>query len=139
MRINKLTLGIFIAAMSMPMASCQKDNESELFNQSLPETTANVVTYSVNGMVYRVVVNDEKSMKELYDFLLALARSGETVRIFSGNQPQKESMAKDVVVYNTNNENDANRWAREMRDQGYDVEIKFDDKTGIYTCTAIRN
>lgn len=137
MKINYLKIGILLVAFSIPMASCQKDDKTELFNLSQQESRVEVVTYSVNGVIHHAVIAGEQSMKELFDYLLALARNGETVCVFSGNQPIQASNAKDTVIYTTTDENDANRWAREMRNQGYQVEIKFDGKTGIYTCTAI--
>ena len=44
---------------------------------------------------------------------------------------------KEVVTYTTSNQEDAYAWADSMINKGYTVTVKYDKKSGLYTCTAI--
>ena len=47
-------------------------------------------------------------------------------------------ITKETVIYTTKSRTDAEKWADNMSDAGYEVSIDFDEKTKTYTCVAIK-
>lgn len=97
-----------------------------------------VVQYTVDGEYHRVSLASEEERDALMLRLMALAREGYEVFVCNGSRTLHERLTKDVVVYTTTSESDAVKWSKQMTDNGYSVQISFDTKTGIYTCTAIK-
>jgi hypothetical protein len=69
--------------------------------------------------------------------MFALARQGHRITV-SRTTTARQVATKETVTYKTNDPEDARRWAREMIIEGYDVEINFDEESGIYIVTAIQ-
>ena len=68
--------------------------------------------------------------------MMALARQGYNVVIYSGNRTVGAS-TKEIVTFTTTDEDEAKQWAKDMTNQGYDVQISYEPKTGIWTCIAM--
>ena len=47
-------------------------------------------------------------------------------------------ITKEAFIYTTKSRTDAEKWADNMSDAGYEVSIDFDEKTKTYTCVAIK-
>ena len=120
------------AVLGLAAAGCQKDS----FVATQATVAEVTVNYSAGDQYGSVVLDDNTSWDLFLDRMLALAREGYEVTIFNNASPNSTG-AKETVVFNTDNEDEAKQWAKEMTLQGYHVTIKFDDDTGIYTCTAI--
>ncbi len=121
------------AVLSMAAISCQKDNYVAT-QATVAEVTVN---YSAGNRYGSVVLDDDMSWGLFLDRMLALAREGYEVTIFNGTL-RSETGAKESVTHITDDEEDAKNWAKDMTLQGYYVTIKYDDETGIYTCTAMK-
>ena len=75
-------------------------------------------------------------MDEFLHNMLALAKEGYRVRI--RQTTAAIGMSKEIVTFTTTNEAEAHAWSKQMIKQGYEVDITYDAKTGIYTCIAIK-
>lgn len=126
------------ATLGMMATGCQKENESDQYNQLTEGAAMYVVQYTVDGEYHRVSLASEEERDALMLRLMALAREGYEVFVCNGSRTLHERLTKDVVVYTTTSESDAVKWSKQMTDNGYSVQISFDTKTGIYTCTAIK-
>ena len=121
------------AVLGLAAAGCQKDN----YVTPQETVTEMTVNYSAGDVYDSTVLTDDAAWDAFLDRMLALAREGYEVTIFNGSSANGAS-SKEVVTYTTDNEDDAKHWAKQMFDEGYQVTIKYDDETGIYTCTAVK-
>lgn len=122
-----------MAVIGLAVTSCQKDNIV------IPEATVTEMSvgYSVGGNYGNVSLSNDAEWETFLNRMLALAREGYEVTIFSDNS-NTSSSAKEVVTFTTTLSDEATHWAKNMVEQGYSVTIVYDDKTGIYTCTAVK-
>ena len=126
------------AMISLTTVSCQKENLVETAIQSVENSAARTIRYTVNGTAYRQVIHSDEDLDALMLTLFALAREGYTVRVIDENTNLCETCAKEKVTYTTKNKNDAIAWSLEKINEGYDVTISFNQETGEYTCVATR-
>ncbi len=126
------------AMISLTNVSCQKENLVETAIQSVENSAARTIRYTVNGTAYRQVIHSDEDLDALMLTLFALAREGYTVRVIDENTNLCETCAKEKVTYTTKNKNDAIAWSLEKINEGYDVTISFNQDTGEYTCVATR-
>ena len=126
---------VFFSLLALTAAGCQKEVYENVANNDRIETAINVV-YSINGEMHCEVLYGEEAWQAFIDRMLALAREGYEIS-FSRYGNTLVSQSKEIVTYTTKSEEDAHHWANSMAQQGYWVEISYDAKTGIYTCTAI--
>ena len=116
--------------------SCQKDM-SEFQQMAVGNATEKyTLTYYVDGDVHHAVLSGENMLDSLLHNLFAIAKEGHRVVVSSREGNLKTT--REVVVYTTHSEADARNWSRKMIAQGYSVDIEYNPRTGIYTCTAIR-
>lgn len=131
---------IFISAALLTVLatmtfSCQKE---EFINQTdnAEVTAIRIVRYTINGRKYSETLYGESQWQEFVDRMVMLAHEGNEVSFINESATSACTAGKDVHVYKTTDENDANRWAREMADRGYNVTITYDN--GTYICIAVR-
>ena len=118
--------------------SCQKEQMSTPQNTVAEDAAVYTLSYYVDGTFYAVTLQGEQALDEFLRNLFALANEGHKVSVRSGNAGNQILSSKEAVVYTTTNEDDAKNWAKAMIKQGYVVDIEFDSKSGIYTCTAVK-
>lgn len=122
--------------LSVTAVSCQK--EDPVFQTSLDETVAvYTVHYSIDGVHYTQTIAGEQAWDDFLHWIVAMAREGHSVT-FKKEDNARSISGKEVVSYTTYDEKDAINWCNEMSTSGYTVSISYDEKTGIYTCTAIK-
>ena len=132
--MKKTTKAMFAFLGLLAFAGCQKENLVAPNGETLcMETT---IGYYAAGEYGQAVLTDDESWDLFLDRMFALAREGYEVTIISPFHPQGMS-TKEVVTFQTTDQDEAKQWSKEMTQQGYDVTISFDPKTGIYTCTAV--
>ena len=128
----------FIALIGIAASGCQKEETSEtIVNLSVSESLRNVC-YTVDGRIHWATFYDNASWDEFVRVLFAMAKEGHQVSFINTSSATYSTQTKDVVTYSTDDEHDAKKWAKKMADDGYNVYIKFDAETGIWTCTAIK-
>jgi hypothetical protein len=138
MKRNHKTLAL-LTLFGALATGCQKE---ELFcpdNQyAIAQVTSTVtMKYSLDGTEYLSVITTE----EYYDFvfmMLTMAEQGHSVSFCEVREQETGNASKESVIHKTKDREDAIKWSSEMGDEGYTVEISYDEQTGVYTCIAFR-
>jgi hypothetical protein len=129
------TIALF-AVLSLAATSCQKENVSNPA-ESVNPVTMRIVTYNVDGVTTQVTLLGDEAWQDFLDWMFALAEEGHRVSFYQGTS-QERVAAKEKLTFSTSSHQEAQNWAKEKMQQGYNVTVTFDDRTGIYTCTAER-
>ena len=122
--------------MSILAVSCQKEEYTEV-DAITDDVAVYTLNYSIDGATYHATFKNQTDRLAFIRHLVALAREGHHVSIADSNTLVTNT-SKEKVTYTTNSSSDAAAWAEKMVLQGYEVEIFFDDATGIYTCIATK-
>ncbi len=117
---------------------CQKEQLSITPNIVAEDAAVYTLNYYVDGVLYTVTLQGEQALDEFMRNLFALANEGHKVSVRNGNAGNQILSSKETVVYTTTDEDDAKAWAKAMVKEGYVVDIEYDSKSGIYTCTAVK-
>ncbi len=134
MKINFKKFAL-IAVLGLTATGCQKENMLPLCGNEQTMETIQVV-YSINGEVFQTTLS-ESEWDAFLERMMALAREGYEVS-FSKNRSSLTSQSKEIVTFVTTSEQKAHAWSNEMLNQGYEVTISYNHKTGEYTCIATR-
>ena len=134
MKINFKKFAL-IAVLGLTATGCQKENMLPLSGNEQTMETIQVV-YSINGEVFQTTLS-ESEWDAFLERMMALAREGYEVS-FSKNRSSLTSQSKEIVTFVTTSEQKAHAWSNEMLNQGYEVTISYNHKTGEYTCIATR-
>ena len=119
--------------LGLAATGCNKENIAD----SAVVTSESTVYYNASGSYGSENLSDNDAWDAFLDRMFALAREGYEVTISGSSQPSLGA-TKEVVTYTTTSESDAKHWAKEKTQQGYTVSISYDNRTGVYTCTAIK-
>ena len=134
MKINFKKFAL-IAVLGLTATGCQKENMLPLSGNEQTMETIQVV-YSINGEVFQTTLS-ESEWDAFLERMMALAREGYEIS-FSKNRSSLTSQSKEIVTFVTTSEQKAHAWSNEMLNQGYEVTISYNHKTGEYTCIATR-
>ena len=128
---------VLLAALSIAAAGCQKENINEVPAQaSSLENQATVMCYYVDGVLNIRYLQDNVEYRNFLYEMLSLSEQGHTVVFYKESDNNSQNCTKDVVHYSTSNKDEALNWADKMTDEGYRVQITYDEETGKYICTA---
>lgn len=129
------TCALFVVLMALA-PSCQKE---VVQTQPQMDVVYNIYTanYTINGVPYSAVIVGDEAWLLFVQRMVTLASEGCDVSFQYEESRRSEFGAKDVVTYTTSSYDDAVAWADKMARDGYIVEVRFDEKTKIYTCVAI--
>lgn len=133
-----ITTIALLAVLGTLAVSCQKENITEQANIVAENNTVYKVSYSIDGISYQITLIGDEAWHDFLNRMLALAEEGHRVSFRNEDGSSQVASSKDVVTYTTTNGDDAIKWANKMIHEGYTVSIEFDERTGIYTCTAIK-
>lgn len=134
MKIKTLIVSAAVVA-SLLAVSCQK--EDSLYERQDPvmvQQKYTVVKYEIDGVAYEYLCRSKTDFNDLVLRLLAIAKEGHSVTIFSGN-PTRVAI-KEVIQYHANTEAEAQAWCDKMYELGYHVSFVYDKDLGVYVCTA---
>ena len=70
--------------------------------------------------------------------MVALAREGHRVSIQLNNTAGQVAATKEKVTFETYDPEEAAAWMEKMTDEGYVVDMYFDEETGLYTLIAVK-
>ena len=126
-----------LAALVTLAVSCQKDSFNEETTMVSEQNAVYKVWYSIDGVTHQVTLLGDDAWHDFLNRMFALAESGHRISFRLENAPSRVAFTKDVVTYTTTNHDDAYKWAEKMGNEGYEVIIEYDPRTGVYTCTAI--
>ena len=130
---------VLLAALSIAAAGCQKENINEVPAQaSSLENQATVMCYYVDGVLNIRYLQDNVEYRNFLYEMLSLSEQGHTVVFYKESDNNSQNCTKDTVHYSTSNKDEALNWADKMTDEGYRVQITYDEETGKYICTAFR-
>lgn len=136
MKITFKIVTVAIIAM-LCAVSCQKETYDSTTGVTCQEVQAMTVVYVIDGVQYSRTFTDERSWSEFLDWLFLQARNGHRVS-FRNADTSTMPVSKDVQTFETTDPEEAAKWCNKMIEDGYEVSVDFDERTGIYTCTAIK-
>ena len=126
-----------LVALNMTMVGCQKEPQPEPQGVTTKDNTAETVVYRVDGVQYTTTLYNDDDWDAFLDLIFAWAEEGYEVSFRGGDNDSSVSQ-RERIVYTTTDKYEAQRWSKTMEQNGYEVSIRYDAQTGIYTCTAIR-
>ena len=127
-----------LAVLSIAAVGCQKEPIVEPTMQFQQNVNIRNVTYTIDGVTFFATVRGEQNWHDFIDRLLALAKEGHKVSFRNNDACSNNPSTKEVVQYVTTDPDDADKWCAIMTDNGYDVEIEYDSRTGRFICTATK-
>ena len=132
-------------AMAGVITSCQKDefqNEMVLPSHEMSQKnlahTNTTLRYWIDGVGYSREFASQQEMDNYISYLISLTREGRTVIIQGSENPSYAPSENDKLTFTTKDRTEMKSWADKMTLSGYDVEITFDEETGLYTGTATK-
>ncbi|MBQ6954996.1 MAG: hypothetical protein IJP80_00045 [Bacteroidales bacterium] len=137
--MKKTIIGIALFAVLGTLAvSCQKEKFIDRPLSTEESSSVYRVTYSIDGVTYHLTLVGDDTWHDFLHRMIALAEKGHRVSFRNEEASSGTATSKDIVTFTTSSHDDAHKWAIEMADKGYEVSIEFDERTGIYTCTAVK-
>lgn len=128
-----------LAVLSLAPAGCQKEQTDSLIPGMEEANATYSVCYYIDGVMFRESFQSETEYIFFFQRMAALAAEGKKVTFYDEDaRANNPSQSKEVVTYTTTDADDAAEWAMKKAKEGYSVTITFDDKTGIFTCIAIK-
>ena len=124
------------SVLSLMAVGCQKETIVEP-NTGMQQTmNVRTITYSIDGVSQQIVIRGDAAWMNFLKQLAALAREGHRIHFRCEETHINASATKEVVTYETSNEEEALDWCEMMSNRGYDVTMEYDKKSGKYICTA---
>ena len=133
---KKIISVALLAVLCLAAVSCQKENVVEPFGSAEQDTSIHSVKYTINGVSYSMVLENDAEWDALIMRLMALAREGYVVNVVNANSVPSALSAKETLTYRTTSEADAREWTKAREGEGYSVQISFDTLTKEYVCVA---
>ena len=135
MKVKYLPVAL-LAIIGLTATSCQKEiiTDSQSINNVVGEVR--YMTCTINGVTTIETIVGDEAWADFLHRMTVLAGNGYVVSFCNTGKVTGISDNKKVVTYTTDNQEDAEKWAGRMADEGYNVTIIFDEETGIYTCIA---
>ena len=130
---KQIKMMALLAVLGLMAASCSKENTMTGIGDVATSYSA---IYIVEGQHYYSNPQTEEEWSAFLDRMFALAEEGYTVQ-FRRNGVQMSS-AKEKVTYTTTSLSDAKAWCKQKVEEGYSVNMTYNQQTGVYTCVAVR-
>ena len=120
-------------ALSGTMVSCQKESEmepsQELSQKSLTQETP-ILFYKIDGEEDYRKFGSTEERDEFILYLIHLTREGHIITIESNEKPEYAPEEKDKQKFETTDMEEFDTWLKEMNNNGYRVDIDFDEGSG---------
>ena len=139
MRIPIRTLALFIMFGALAVG-CQKEGSVTPMQEMKAKTVEAMYTihYTVGDASYIATLGSDEALDSLLLDLLAYAREGYTVTLYEETAFSQSAGTRETVVFQTQDQGQADAWVRTKTAQGYIVTMTYDEHSGVYTCTAYR-
>ena len=136
-RINLkfIALALLLGGLS---TACQKEEMVEQNYHAVENNQTATITYIIDNKSFAVEIRNDREREELFSYLLLMAKEGHKVSCYDESKREQTYGTKEKVTYETTDENSARKWIDQMFEAGYKVQLTYDEKTGMYTCTATR-
>ena len=137
MKTKFISMALF-AILSTMSVSCQKETlvEPQVFDSEVG--TLRTIHYTIDGVKRSITITGDSAMKTFVDHMVELANHGYTINIVDPNARTNGIESKEVLTYTTKNKDDASTWSAKKINEGFEVTIVQNPKTGEYTCIATR-
>ena len=137
MRKQIITVALFAVLCSMAV-SCQKESieMSDIALSSSEALGQYKICYTVDGVTHRITLRGEAEHLDFVDWMVGMAEQGHEVSFYDESRVSQNLGSKDVVIFTTSDKSEADNWAIQMSNNGYNVHISYNPSTGIYTCVA---
>lgn len=132
-----IRLAACLALLGTTVVGCQKEDFGDTHLAIEENASVYVVSYSIDGVNHSVTLVGDAAWTDFLNWMFALSEEGHNVS-FRLNTNSQVISAKEEITYTTSDHDDAYSWADQKAKEGYTVFVSFDDKTGIYTCLAVR-
>lgn len=136
MRKRIITMALFVS-MTLLAASCQKEENLYSETSNIEMTDDKTFTYSIDGVMYSVRVQDEAEYDELLTTLLTVTQNGCVVKIYNANNVN--ACTKETITYQTPSLSQAKAWVKDMQAAGYNVTMSYDKDQDLYICRATKD
>ncbi|MBR1835137.1 MAG: hypothetical protein IJ785_06495 [Bacteroidales bacterium] len=127
---------ILIPLLGCLAAACHKEGTV------LPNTqhvyTDIQVHYLIDGEPHIAHLQDSSQRHLLIADLIALTHQGHHLRLLASRPSATSCATKETKTLETDNLDEAAKWAQEMSDLGYSVNITYDEKRNLYILTATK-
>ena len=127
-----------LGVLATMAASCQKETFNEGTSIAAENSAVYKIHYSIDGVTHQVTLLGDEAWHDFLNRMISMAEQGHKVSFRLQNTFSQITYTKDVVTYSTTDHDDAYKWADIIGKKGYSVTIEYDERTGIYTCTAIK-
>lgn len=124
-----------LVLLGLAAAGCTKEDVVD--NTYVVATVTQSASYTVDGIQYYSNPRNDDEWSAFLDRMVALAEEGHVVQ-FWRNGIQRGDATKEVITYTTTDADDAKKWMKKKKDEGYIVTVQYDQQTGVYTCIAIK-
>lgn len=120
------------------LPACQKEEMVEQNCHAVENNQTATITYIIDNKSFAVEIRNDREREELFSYLLLMAKEGHKVSCYDESKREQTYGAKEKVTYETTDENSARKWIDQMFEAGYKVQLTYDEKTGMFICTAER-
>ena len=124
-----------VAVLATMAVSCQKENNLDPQSTVAEIGSVRTVSYSIDGTNGQVVLYGETEWSNFLDKMMSLSFQGHSVD-FSINEYYTNTGAKDTEVKTTTSSKEAKDWSDDKANQGYPVNVSYNEGNGQYTCVA---
>jgi hypothetical protein len=131
-------LAVLAVIVSMTNVACNKEKvtEMERIEHQLHENQ--VFYYIVDSECHRIALVNDADWDAFLERMLALVKEGHKVCFGRNVTRQIISFSKEKITFVTTDFNKIKKWAKEKVEEGYEVEITYNEQTGEYTGIAVR-
>ena len=138
---KKLTVAALSLLLVGMATSCQKDSEmissQELSQKSLAQETS-ILFFWIDGEEHYRKFDSQEERDEFIRHLIRLTREGHIITIEGNNRPEYAPEEKDKQKFETTDMEEFEAWLKKMNNNGYRVDVYFDEGSGMMIGTATR-
>ena len=140
MKSKSIKIMLLSVALTGAMSSCQKDEilVSQELSQKLLAQETSILFFKIDGEEDYRKFGSTEERDEFILYLIHLTREGHIITIESNEKPEYAPEEKDKQKFETTDELELDAWLKKMNNNGYRVEINFDEETGTFRGIATR-
>ena len=130
-----VTVALFIVLATIPVG-CKKENIAMTPSAFSEGCTIRIVRYSVDGVTHFIKLNGYDEWVSFLERIVSLAEDGHSVNMTNMSISLVPLATKDTQVFTTTDKNEAVAWINEKGEEGYTVDVTFEN--GMYICVAYK-
>lgn len=136
---KKIRTVALIAVLCVAAAGCQKETVKTFADETIVNENIRMVIYTIDGVTHHITIRGDDAWMDFIHIMAELSKEGHSVNFKSETTDATATpQNKEKITYTTDDQDDVEKWAAKMVEQGYFVTIDYDSKTGIWTGTAVK-